>query len=292
MGGGSPLDAAKAISMMVANPGPISQYTGYNQFQKQGAPVFLLPTTAGTGSEVTKVIVITDTERDVKMMMLDDKLTADSALVDYTYSLSMPRVLTSHVGVDALVHAVEAYVSRKANPITDSLAISSVKLIGGNLKPVWDDPADKKAREEMMLGACMAGMAFCNSSVCLVHGMSRCIGANFHITHGLSNAVIFPTVTEFSLDGAVERYAMIARVLGASSDKDDYRAARALPGYLEGLNNYLEIPSVREAAGVEYRDYERKLQAMAETALASGSPQNNPVVPTIEQIIELYKKAW
>ncbi|MGD2126682.1 MAG: iron-containing alcohol dehydrogenase [Desulfobacteraceae bacterium] len=293
LGGGSPMDAAKAISILVNNQGPLSQYAGLHKIPNAGVPVIVIPTTAGTGSEVTKVTVITDTERDVKMMMLDINLLPTVALVDYELTMTMPPSLTANVGVDTLVHAVEAYVSKKANALTDPLALSSMRLIAGNLYTAFSEPDNRKAREAMMLAACQGGMAFANSSVCLVHGMSRPIGALYHLAHGLSNAVLFPAVTGFSLSGAPERYATVARTMGYASEKDSDEAARkTLVKGLQELNDKLEIPRLGEAVQVDLNIFDEKVEKMANDALASGSPNNNPVVPDVQQIVELYHKAW
>lgn len=292
-GGGSSIDAAKAISIPTANPEPLSQYMGYNRIPRRGAPVIAIPTTAGTGSEVTKVAVITDTERSVKMMMLDLHLLPMVALVDYELSMSMPPNLTAHVGVDTLTHGIEAYVSRKANAMTDPLALSCIGLAAEHLTTAWREPNNRDARAAMALAACQGGMAFANSSVCLVHGMSRPLGAYFHLSHGLSNAVLLPAVTRFSLAGATERYAMIADKKGlAPPDDAPESAARRLASGLEALNSQLGIPSLRKCPGIERGEFEKVLDRMAEDALTSGSPQNNPVVPTAAQIRELYLAAW
>ncbi|HEU4325218.1 MAG TPA: iron-containing alcohol dehydrogenase [Roseiflexaceae bacterium] len=293
LGGGSPIDAAKAIAVLAANPAPLSQYMGYHKIPNPGAPLIAIPTTAGTGSEVTRVAVITDTARDVKMMMLDAHLLPSVALVDYELSMSMPPALTAHVGVDTLTHGIEAYVSRKASAMTDPLALSCIRLCAEHLETAWRSPEDRPAREAMALAACQGGMAFANSSVCLVHGMSRPIGAVFHLPHGLSNAVLLPAVTRFSLPGALARYATVARTMGYATAADsDTAAAEALAAGLEGLNERLEIPRLRGCKGMDSARFEAALPKMAADALASGSPQNNPVVPTDEQIVALYREAW
>lgn len=293
LGGGSPIDAAKAISILATNPAPLSQYMGYHQISKPGLPVIAIPTTAGTGSEVTKVTVITDTEANVKMMMLDFHLLPTVALVDYELTLSMPQGLTAHVGVDTLTHAIEAYVSRKANAITDPIALSCISLVAKNLYQAWQNPEDHTAREAMAVAAAQGGMAFSNSSVCLVHGMSRPIGALYHIPHGLSNAMLLPAVTRFSISGALSRYATIARLMGyAGIDDDDETAGDALAEGLTRLNVQLEVPPLRDCVKVGRADFEANLEKMATDALASGSPQNNPVIPTVEQICDLYLEAW
>ncbi len=293
LGGGSPIDAAKAISVLATNPEPLSQYAGSHKIARAGVPLIAIPTTAGTGSEVTKVAVITDTDRDVKMMLLDAHLAPTAALVDYELSMSMPPALTAHVGVDTLTHGIEAYVSRKASALTDPLALACIRLVATNLETAWRDPHHRVARENMALAACQGGMAFANSSVGLVHGMSRPLGAVFHLAHGLSNAVLLPTVTRYSLSGAPGRYATIARVMGyASPDAVDELAGEALARELENLNTRLGVPRLREIGGIDQRRYEAMLGKMAEDALASGSPQNNPVVPTSSDIVELYRRAW
>ena len=293
LGGGSPIDAAKVISVLVNNELPMSQYAGYHQVSRPGVPLIVIPTTAGTGSEVTKVAVISDTERDVKMMMLDLNLLANVALVDYELSLTMPPDLTANVGVDTLVHAVEAYVSKKANPMSDPIALSCISLVAQHLYTAYKEPDNREAREGMMLASCQGGMAFANSSVCLVHGMSRPIGALYHVPHGLSNAVLMPTVTEYSISGALKRYATISRTMGYASEKDsDEAAGSALISGLQALNDSLNIPRMGECVKVDRTTFDEKVEKMAKDGLASGSPDNNPVVPDVADMIDLYHRAW
>jgi alcohol dehydrogenase len=293
LGGGSPMDTAKVIAVAATNAGPIHAFAGYHRIPRPGLPLVLIPTTAGTGSEVTKVAVITDTQRDIKMMMLDLHLLASVALVDYELSMTMPPALTAHVGVDTLTHGIEAYVSRKASALTDPLAQTCIGLTAANLQVAWSEPSNRSARDAMMLAACLGGMAFANSSVCLVHGMSRPIGAIFHVPHGLSNALLLPEISRYSLRGAIARYAAVARWVGAAAaTAADESAAASLPDYLERLNASLGIGRLRDHAHVSADEFERKLPAMAAAALASGSPQNNPVVPTAEEIVALYRRVW
>src|SRR5436190_3111262 len=237
IGGGSAIDVAKMIGAAAANPGPVSQFQGYHRIAQPGPPLVAVPTTAGTGSEATKVAVITDTARNVKMMILDAKLMPTAAVVDYELTFSMPKPLTAHVGVDALTHGIEAYVSRKANPMTDPIALSSITKIHANLHTAWADPGNESAREAMSIAALQGGLAFTNSSVCLVHGMSRPLGLVFHLPHGLSNSVLLPAVTRFSWAGAKKRYAEIARAIGVVSGKgSDEAACESLVEWLDGLN--------------------------------------------------------
>lgn len=293
VGGGSPIDCAKAIAMLATNPLPLRQYMGRNKVGCPGMPLIAIPTTAGTGSEVTKAAVITDAVNDVKMLLMDPRLVPTVALVDFELTLSMPAGLTAAVGVDTLTHGIEAYVSRLANPLTDPIALACIAQVGRHLETAWREPGNRDAREGMMMAATQGGMAFANSSVCLVHGMSRPVGALFHVPHGISNAMLLPAVTRFSLPGAEVRYATVARTLGwADSPAPDAAAADALVTGLEELNRRLRIPRLRDYPGIEEGRFFGLAEKMAADALASGSPQNNPVVPTAAEIIGLYRAAW
>jgi alcohol dehydrogenase class IV len=227
------------------------------------------------------------------MMMLDAKLMPRISIVDYELSMTMPPTLTAYVGVDTLVHGIEAYVSKRSNGMTDPLAISCVQLTARHLLTAYQQPENRQAREAMALAACQGGMAFSNSSVCLVHGMSRPIGAIFHLAHGLSNATLLTAVTRFSLPGAPERYAHLSRQMGfCDAQASDQHAGQLLVEGLENLNAQLNIPKLRTVLEVDRSQFELHLRKMADDALASGSPQNNPVVPTPDQIVELYAQAW
>lgn len=293
LGGGSPIDTAKVVAVRQANPQPLPEFMGLHKIKNAGLPLIAIPTTAGTGSEATKVAVITDTARQVKMMMLSAPLLPTAAIVDFELTMGMPRALTAAVGVDTLTHGIEAYVSRKANALTDPLALQCIALCARHLLEAWRDPANRTAREGMMLAATLGGMAFSNSSVCLVHGMSRPIGAVFHLPHGLSNAVLLPAVTRFSVEAALPRYATIARTAGCSLTEDsDDAACTRLISWLETLNTAMEIPKLSECQGVTRQTFDANIEKMAGDALASGSPDNNPRVPTVGEIARIYRAAW
>jgi alcohol dehydrogenase class IV len=292
LGGGSPIDTAKAISVLAANGGKMRDYKVPNEIPKAGLPVIAIPTTAGTGSEVTRFTVITDTERDEKMLIMGLACCPAAAVVDYELTLSMPWRLTADTGIDSLTHAIEAYVSKRASPFTDGVAKSAMALIAKNIRRACHEPRNAKAREAMMLGATQAGMAFSNSSVCLVHGMSRPIGAFFHVPHGLSNAMLLPEITAFSAPAALERYADCARAMGVAAEGEGNQSAVArLLDELRALNADLKVPSPRDY-GIDARRYEELMPVMASQALASGSPGNNPRVPTQDEIIALYKRVY
>lgn len=188
-GGGSPMDTAKAVSFMAVNPGHVRDYKAPAQIDRCGVPIILIPTTGGTGSELTRWCVITDTESPEKYNLSGLACVATAALIDWTFTVTKPARITADTAVDSLTHAIEAYVSRKSFPYTDSFALSAMPLIADHVRRAFKDPSDAAAREALMFAASQAGMAFSNASVALVHGMSRPIGAHFHVAHGLSNAM-------------------------------------------------------------------------------------------------------
>lgn len=291
-GGGSPLDVAKAVSMMAVNPGKIQDYMGIDKVASKGLPLFAAPTTAGTGSEATMFTIITDTERDVKMLIGSPYLLPDLAIVDPSLTLKMPKGLTAATGLDALTHAIEAYVSRKAQPMTDVLALSAVRLITRHLPVAFANPDNMEARANTMIGSLQAGIAFSNASVALVHGMSRPVGALFHVPHGVSNAALLGVVMEFSLSGNTKRYADIARAMEVECipDADDQTVALAGAAKVKELIAELQVPNLT-ALGVSRDKLDPVVDKMAEDALASGSPGNNPRLASKEEIVELYYAA-
>lgn len=292
LGGGSPIDSAKAIAILGKHGGTVRDYKFPRQVNEPGLPIIAIPTTAGTGSECTRFTIITDEARDEKLLCVGLGFMPVAALVDYNLTVSVPPRTTADTGIDALTHAMEAYVSRKASPYSDSQAIAAMRLIGPHLRRAYRDGSDRPAREAMMLGSTLAGIAFSNASVALVHGMSRPIGAFFHVPHGLSNAMLLPAVTQWSLPAAFERYAECARFIGAADAHDDDDVAnRKLIDFLYAINAELQVPTLAEFGTGEERFFSL-LPTMAEQALASGSPGNNPRVPSAEEIIDIYRSLW
>ncbi|MFT5785225.1 MAG: alcohol dehydrogenase class IV [Ascidiaceihabitans sp.] len=289
-GGGSPMDTAKAISFMAVNPGHVRDYKAPKQIDKCGLPIILIPTTGGTGSELTRWCVITDTKQPEKYNLSGLACVATAALIDWTFTTTKPARITADTAVDSLTHAIEAYVSKRAHPYTDAFALSAMPLIADNVRTAYADPENGPAREALMLAASQAGMAFSNASVALVHGMSRPIGAHFHVAHGLSNAMLLPAITAFSISAAPERYAQVARVTNwaTDSDTDEIACAKLVDG-LKQLNADLEVPSPTKLG---HAKDDKMFALMASQALASGSPQNNPRVPTANEIISLYREIW
>lgn len=290
LGGGSPMDTAKAVSFMAVNPGHVRDYKAPRQIDRCGLPVILIPTTGGTGSELTRWCVITDTKSPEKYNLSGLACVATAALIDWTFTTTKPARITADTAVDSLTHAIEAYVSRKAFAYTDAFALSAMPLISAHVRKACADPENGPAREALMLAASQAGMAFSNASVALVHGMSRPIGAHFHVAHGLSNAMLLPAVTAFSIEDAPKRYATCARVMGMAQDQDsDVLAAGKLVDGLRRLNDDLSVP---RPSVLGYVADDAMLALMAEQALASGSPQNNPRVPSAHEIAALYRTIW
>lgn len=292
LGGGSPIDTAKGIGMLAVNGGHPRDFKVPNPIPKLGPPHIAIPTTAGTGSEVTRFTVIIDSAKGEKMLIAGGPLLPSAAVVDYELSMTMPPRLTADTGIDSLTHAIEAYVSRKANPFGDAFALSAMKTIWEQLPIAFREPGNCQARQAMMFAATLAGMAFSNASVALVHGMSRPIGVFFHVPHGLSNAMLLPAVTAFSVDAAAARYADCARTMGLAAIEDSTTVA--IDELVKGLyhfNRQLQVPSPKEY-GISEEKYFEVIPVMTAQALASGSPQNNPRVPTAEEIADLYREVW
>lgn len=290
LGGGSCIDTAKAVAVLATNGGYIGDYMGgAKNAGTAPTPHIAIPTTAGTGSEVTDATVITNRSNDEKMMIKQSAFMPAVAIVDPLLSISSPKRVTAATGIDALSHAIEAYLSKKAQPMTDNLALAAIQLIMPNLQHAYENPDDIKAREAMSTGSMYAGMAFSNASVCLVHGMSRPIGALFHVPHGESNAMLLPAVLEFSKEACKERLATIGRIF--STDPEEMKvdeAADFAVGRIKKLCKDLEIPNLKEW-GIEQEKFERAIRKMASDAVRSGSPANNPRVPSRSEIEELYR---
>ncbi len=291
-GGGSPMDTAKALGLLGRQGGQMHDYKAPYNNAGPALPVIAVPTTAGSGSEATQFTVISDSLSDEKMLCTGLAFLPAAAVIDYELTMSMPPRLTADTGVDALTHAIEAYVSKKANPFADSLALVAIGTIGRVLRRAYTDGNDIEARQQMMLAATQAGIAFSNSSVALVHGMSRPIGAHFHVAHGLSNAMLFPAVTAFSVRAAESRYADCARALGvADAAAADAAAADRLVTALADLCRDVHVPTPK-SYGIDRDRWLELIPVMAEQALASGSPANNPRVPTDAEIREIYTQIY
>ena len=270
----------------------IQDYKPPSTFDKQGLPIIAIPTTAGTGSEVTHHSVIIDSKNNEKISCRGEGFVPTCAIVDYDLTLSKPRRLTIDSAIDTLTHGIEAYISKKATLFSDRMALDTIRLVTQNIYAVDKDPKDLKAREGLMLAATLGGLAFSNASICLVHGMSRPLGSNFKVPHGLSNAMLLPTITEFSIDHAKSRYADCSRAgnFALPSDDDDIACEKLIKG-LYKINNDFDVPSMKKV-GINEKNLEEKLENMANDAEVSGAPNLNPRVPSVKEMIDLYGQAW
>ena len=291
IGGGSPLDAAKAIGAMITNTGVIADYNG-KEIPNRIPPVVAIPTTAGTGSEATKFTIITDYKKDIKMLLKGDYLIPELAIVDYEFGMTAPRSVTVATGLDALTHAVEAYTSKKATVMSDTLAVSAIKRIVKYLPLVSQDGSNREAREEMAIAALEAGICINNSSVTLVHGLSRPIGALFHVPHGMSNAMLLTRCMAFAAPEVTDRLAILARETKvATLEESDTIAADKFIVKLEEICKICEIPTLSEY-GINQDTFDRAIEKMATDAVASGSPSNTRRVVTKEDCMKLYKEVY
>ncbi|MCY6354142.1 iron-containing alcohol dehydrogenase [Clostridium sp. ZS2-4] len=291
IGGGSPIDAMKAIGAMITNTGQITDYMG-KIIKNPTPPLVAIPTTAGTGSEATQFTIISDTKNNVKMLLIGPSLIPTLAVVDPELTMTSPANITAATGIDALTHAVEAYTSRKAQPLSDTFALSAIKRIFANLRQASADGKNFEARNQMSLGALEAGIAFNNSSVTIVHGMSRPIGALFHVPHGMSNAVLIGECLEFAIEGAPERFADIAKAIGIyKNGMTDMEASKELVAEIKKLCKDIHIPTLQEY-GIDEEEFFNSIDKMAEDALASGSPANTIRQPNKQDVINIYKRIW
>jgi len=291
IGGGSVIDTGKAVAVMATNEGSIVDYKGANKIRTPKLPLIVANTTAGTGSEVTRFAIITDPVTNVKLLIADPHLIPDVAIDDPLLTLTCPPLVTASTGVDALTHAIESYISVRATSLSDILALSAIRKVGQSLRVAFRSGEDLSARTLMHVASLEAGMSFSNASVALVHGMARPIGAYFHTAHGISNAVLLPHVMEWSLPGAPGRFADIARALGAdATGLSEAQAAERAVTEVRTLCRDLKIPGLT-GLGLDAGKLMALAPTMAQDALDSGSPGNNPRVPTAAEIVELYRRA-
>lgn len=291
IGGGSCLDSMKAIGALAVKGGDIADFFG-KTIDVEMPPMAAIPTTAGTGSEATQFTIITDTRKDVKMLLKGPKLIPSLAVIDPQFTMTAPPAVTANTGLDALCHCVEAYTSRKAQTLSDTFAVSAVKRIFANLPIAYHDGSNQEVRIQMSVAALEAGIAFNNSSVTLIHGMSRPIGALFHVAHGLSNAMLMNVCLTFALPGAYDRFGDLGRAIGVADASDtDQVAAEKFLDALKKLVAEMEIPTP-EAYGIDRETFMNAIPKMAHDAMESGSPQNTIRDITVEQVSDLYRQLW
>ncbi len=299
LGGGSSIDTGKGIGIVASNEGEIRDFgvdkAGYEGVPEPTPPTISINTTAGTGSEATRSVVVTDESTSTKFLIVSKNVVPDVAIEDPEMTMSLPESHTAFTGIDALTHAIEAYVSVKSYSVPDNFAENAMERISNSLRKAWANGDDIEARTDMMIGQLQAGQAFTNSSVALVHGMARPLGAQLHIPHGLANGLILPYVIEFSAMAAPEKYAEIARIMGAADDDDtDMEAAKKASDAVMELCEDIKLTSYLDDFGEvpDRGEYVEVVPKMAQDAVDSGSPDNNPRKPSKEEIEDLFIKLY
>lgn len=288
LGGGSSHDCAKGIGLVASNGGKIQDFEGVNQSKNAMVPLVSVNTTAGTASEMTRFCIITDSARKVKMAIVDWRVTPSLSINDSELMMGMPPSLTAATGMDALTHSVEAYVSTAANPLTDSAALMSIKLISEYLPMAVANGTNMLARDKMAYAQYLAGMAFNNASLGYVHAMAHQLGGFYNLPHGVCNAILLPVVSEFNLIGNTERFKDIAVAMGVNVDGlSTVDAAKAAIEAIKVLSKSIGIPAGLTELGVKEKDFE----VMATNAKLDACQLTNPRLATLEQVVEMYRLA-
>lgn len=289
-GGGSAMDVAKAVSILLTNGGKAVDYLGLGKIRKPGVPKIMVPTTAGTGAEVTFTAVFINERTKSKGGMNGDPLYPDAAVLDPALTVSLPPAVTATTGIDALTHALEAFVSTQAHAVSDMYALEAIDLISANLAPAYANGGNLEARTAMLLGSLLAGKALATAGVGLVHAMAYPLGGMFNVPHGLANAVLLPYVMEYNLIGNLHKYALIAETMGQDVEGLSLRgAAEEAVIAVSLLNHEIGIPS----SLTELKIPKKKIPEMAKIALTVTRPvENNPRRPTLEEVAQVYENAF
>ncbi len=288
VGGGSAMDAAKAISLLLTHEGRIEDYEGSFTLTHAIPPIVAIPTTAGTGSEVTCFSVITDTVRHFKMSVQDYRVGPALALLDSHILDTLPASIAAATGMDALTHAIEAYTGRVSNPISDGLALHAIRLISQHLKAAVLEPGNLHAREQMLVASLIAGMAFGNADVASVHCISEAIGGMYDTPHGVGNAIFLPFVFGHNRDADITRHAQVAYALGIDPNLSPAEAVEAAVGYLFQMSKDLGIPRFAEVKGVREEDF----LSIAEKSKKNFSDGSNAKEMTVETYREIIVTAY
>ena len=288
IGGGSPIDVAKAVSILSANGGKIEDYNGVNKSKKHGAPVIAVNTTAGTGSECTRAYVVTDEESKSKMLMVDTNCLAHLALDDPMLMVGMPASLTAATGIDALTHAIESYICTIHTPFTDALALEAIRLVSSALRKAVRDGSDMQARTDMCWAEYMAGLSFSNAGLGLVHGIAHQLGGFYNIPHGLANAMMLPRVLEYNRPYCMGRLAQVAQALGEKVD--DCTVDQASRKAIDAVRRMCEDVKIPPLCETKFRMED--IDTLAKHALLDTATQTNIVRPTVEDVKTIIAKTY
>ena len=288
VGGGSSIDLAKAIDVLMTNPGSIGDYAGIGKVRHPLFPLVAIPTTAGTSSEITNVSALTDTQKVVKYVVIDDKLVPSKVIIDPEFTRTVPASVTAATGLDAITHAVESYISNRSNPLTEYNSIKGLEILYRNITRAVTDGADMEAREQMMLGCVITGFGFSNANLGLVHAIAHTLSAHFHLAHGMANAAVLPYVMEFNADGCPEKMAELARAIGLTMSGNMEDDKYLLAGELLHLVQKLGIKTLSEQ-GITEQD----LDMLAEEAMREPVLGFNPRKDVgKEDILAILRKAF
>jgi alcohol dehydrogenase class IV len=290
LGGGSSLDIAKLTAVLVTNPGKIDRFLGIDLIPNPGVPLILVPTTAGTGSEVTPIAILSDTQEKLKKGVVSPYLFPEVAILDPKLTVGLPPSVTAFTGMDALTHAIESYISLNATDVTDILAFRAMELIAKNLRMAYAHGENLMVRSNMMEGSLLAGMAFANAGVAAVHAFAYPLGGEFHIAHGLANTLMLPYVLRYNIIGCPEKFSQMARAFGEPTGGiSELDAAEAAVKFIERLSDDLRVPRRLRDVGIP----ESAIHQMAESAMkVTRLLVNNPRKITLEDANAIYKSAY
>lgn len=285
-GGGSPIDAAKAVAVLARQGGKVRDYQGKGKIREDCLPVITIPTTAGTGSEVTFSSVITDTGEKFKFTIKSPAIAAQTAIVDPELTLTVPPLVTAATGIDALTHAIEGYTANCTEPLAEAAGLYAVEYIAANIVKAVKDGADIEARDGMMMGSLLAGLSFSHADVAAVHCMAEALGSIYDAPHGMCNAILLPYVMEYNLPAAAAKYARVARAMGIDEQEDSQAAVKGIE-YIKQLSKEIGLPGIR-ALKVDPQDF----ALLAEMSVKNGSNDSNPRAVTKEDYIRLFTAAY
>lgn len=287
IGGGSVLDAAKILAVLKTNDQPISALVGTNLVKKRGVPTILIPTTSGTGSEVTPNAIVTFPEKELKIGVVSPHLLPDLVILDPALTLNLPKSITAATGMDAFTHALESYISNKANPFSDMFALESMRLISGSIQEAYHHGDNMKARENMLVGAMYGGMALTSAGTAAVHAMAYPLGGKYKISHGVANSMLLPHVMAFNADHIIDRLEHVARVIGLAGAHTKQELAEHVIRQIEEWTADLHIPQQLKAFGVSKEDVPALAQAASEVKRLMD---NNPKTMSVSDIEQVYMK--
>ena len=287
VGGGSSIDLTKAVNILMTNPGPIGQYGGIGLVKESVLPLIAIPTTAGTSSEITNVVALTDTKAVCKYVIIDNKIVADKVIADPEFTKTMPAGVTAATGMDAITHAVESYISNMSTTLTEYHSIKALQIFHEYLPKAVANGSDMEAREKMMLGCLIAGFGFSNANLGLVHGIAHTLSAHFHLAHGVANATVLPYVMEYNADSCPEKMVNLAKAIDLPVSGDLAKDKYLLSKELLKMTKTVGIKTLSEL-GVEEKDFEMIAEDVLKEPVLGFNPKQGV---TKEDVISILKKA-